>query len=139
MILFLDSSALVKRYVEEEGTKLVDELWEKAEEVATSVVAFAEVISAFSRKSREGILTQKELIEIIYEFKEDYSRMIHVPITLELNKIIERLLVSYSLKGFDAIHLASALILKAEFPETVFLCFDNALNKTARKENLKLP
>ncbi len=139
MILFLDSSALVKRYVEEEGTKLVDELWEKAEEVATSVVAFAEVISAFSRKSREGILTQKELIEIIYEFKEDYSRMIHVPITLELNKIIERLLVSYSLKGFDAIHLASALILKVEFPETVFLCFDKALNKTARKENLKLP
>ncbi len=139
MILFLDSSALVKRYVEEEGTKLVDELWEKAEEVATSVVAFAEVISAFSRKSREGILTQKELMEIIYEFKEDYSRMIHVPITLELNKIIERLLVTYSLKGFDAIHLASALILKVEFPETVFLCFDNALNKTARKENLKLP
>jgi len=139
VILFLDSSALVKRYVEEEGTKLVDELWEKAEEVATSVVAFAEVISTFSRKSREGILTQKELIEIIYEFKEDYSRMIHVPITLELNKIIERLLVSYSLKGFDAIHLASALILKVEFPETVFLCFDKSLNKTARKENLKLP
>ena len=48
MILYLDTSALVKRYVEEEGTELVDKLWESAEAVTTSVVAFAEALAAFT-------------------------------------------------------------------------------------------
>jgi len=88
VILYLDTSALVKRYVEEDGSDEVDAVWEKATEVVTSTVAFAEGLSAFCRKLREGVISETECFQTIAEFKSEYSRFALVPITLELNRIV---------------------------------------------------
>ena len=61
MILYCDTSALIKRYVEEKGTERVDALWEDCQGVSTSVVAFAEAMSAFSRRLREGLLSGERI------------------------------------------------------------------------------
>lgn len=140
MILYCDTSALVKRYVEESGSNEVDALWENALEIATSVLAFAETFATFSRKFREGVLAEVEYMETIKVFKEDYTRFILVPVSLELNQIIEDLLLKYSLRGFDSIHLASALLLgKKSNLITKFACFDQALNRVAVQEQLDAP
>ena len=137
MILYCDTSALVKRYVEENWSNEVDTLWEDAIEIASSSVAFAETLSIFNRKLREGIITEKEYIQTITEFKTEYTQFIIVPISSELNKIIEKLCLKYSLRGFDAIHLASALLIqKNSNLTTIFACFDNILNKAAEHEGL---
>jgi uncharacterized protein len=57
--LYLDTSALVKLYVEEEGRETVFEAVEKAEWVATSTVAYAEARAAFARKVRSGDLPER--------------------------------------------------------------------------------
>ena len=61
MILYCDTLALIKRYVEEEGTDTVDSLWSDSLSIATSVVAFAETTATFSQKLREGVLTEEEI------------------------------------------------------------------------------
>ena len=53
MILYLDTSSLVKLYVEEPGSPGVRAIVDEAEVVATSVVACAEAAAAFARRKRE--------------------------------------------------------------------------------------
>lgn len=137
MILYCDTSALIKRYVEEEGTESVDYLWDSALAIVTSIVAFAEALSAFNRKLREGILTHKEYLETVKSFKKDYNHLILVPINNDLNTLIEDFVGRHPLRGFDAIHLASAITFtQSENVEMVFACFDDALNQSALKEGL---
>lgn len=137
MILYCDTSALIKRYVEEEGTGLVDDLWEKSKGIATSVVAFAESLSAFSRRHREGLLSGREYHTVVEKFKTDYGFFILVPIDDALNHKIETIIKKHPLRGFDAIHLASALrFTKLENNGLKFACFDRNLNEAARKEGL---
>jgi uncharacterized protein len=52
LILYLDTSTLVKLYAEEEGTETVERAADEAEAIATSVVAYAEPRAAFARKLR---------------------------------------------------------------------------------------
>jgi predicted nucleic acid-binding protein len=54
MLAFFDSSALVKRYVAEEGTEAVISLCDRASEIGLSGIALPEIISAFCRLRREG-------------------------------------------------------------------------------------
>lgn len=75
MILYCDTSAIIKRYVEEEGTDAVDSLWSASLSIATSVVAFAETAAALSRKLREGILTEKEYAAALKTFKADFGSL----------------------------------------------------------------
>ncbi|MBA4392363.1 MAG: VapC toxin family PIN domain ribonuclease [Desulfobacca sp.] len=140
MILYCDTSALIKRYVEEDGSKEVDHLWERGSEIITSTVAFAEIMAAFRRKYREGILSKSGYLKTVSEFKKEYPKLILVSISPDLNQMVEKLLFKHSLRGFDAIHLASALLIQNEGPLTVnFACFDRQLNKAAAEEGLIVP
>lgn len=140
MILYCDTSALVKRYVEEDRSDEVDDIWEEAVGVATSTVAFAEMMATFRRKFREGVLSEIEYIQTATEFKNEYPRLILVPISSELNRIIEELLLKHPLRGFDAIHLSSALLIhEISHLATMFACFDQVLNKAAKEEGLNVP
>lgn len=140
MILYCDTSALIKRYVEEDGSDQVDHLWEGGSTVVTSTVAFAEIMATIARKYREGILSKSGYQKTISEFKSDYIKLILVPIGPELNQLIEKLLFKHPLRGFDTIHLASALLIHKEGPLAVqFACFDRRLNQAATEEGLIVP
>lgn len=136
MILYCDTSALIKRYVEEDGTEEIDKLWQSSNFIASSIVSYAETVATFRRKWREGIFSDRAFKETVDKFREDYSSLILVPVTNELNSTIEMLLERYPLKGFDAIHLASALIFKKSGFNLFFACFDRILNKAAENEGL---
>lgn len=137
MILYYDTSALIKRYVEEDGTEAVDSLWSASPDRATSVVAFAEAVAAFSRKFREGVLTEKEYTDTLRLFRADFDTLILMSVSTALNPVIERLVQRYPLRGFDVIHLSSAIALSNSSGWPVqFACFDHALNEAALSEHL---
>lgn len=139
MILYCDTSALIKRYVEEEGTDTVDSLWSASLDIATSMVAFAETVAAFSRKLREGVLTEKEFAETLRMFKTDFDSFILISVTTALNATIERLVNRYPLRGFDAIHLSSALMFSNSGSVPMqFACYDRTLNEAALGEGLAI-
>lgn len=65
MILYLDTSALVKRYVRETSSLILVEGWNEADELATSAVAYAEAMSAFHHKRREAVTECSTVIQSV--------------------------------------------------------------------------
>ena len=138
MILYLDTSALVKRYFEEPYSNEVAEHWQAADEIATSSVAYAEALASFHRKSRESVLDPEILDVISNNLRSDWQTFIRIQVTDELNTYIDRALTAHTLRGFDAIHLASAMILHEKFLESLlFICFDRRLTQAAQSEGIK--
>lgn len=138
MILYLDTSALVKRYVEEPGSDLVDRLVGEATVVATSRVAYPEARAAFARRAREGAMTRAQLKRVVASLDSELDAWVWVELDAAIAKEAGRLAETRALRGFDAIHLGSALALRAGFDgrSVTFLAFDERLGRAALLEGL---
>jgi predicted nucleic acid-binding protein len=135
LIAYLDTSSLVKLYVEEEGSPLVRELVERSELVATSVVAYAEARAALARQRREGGLTAAGYDRAKADFERDWPRYLTIEVSEAVYRSAGDLAEKHHLRGFDSLHLASYLALYREGArQTRFSAFDEALNRAARKE-----
>lgn len=138
MILYLDTSALVKRYFREPFSDEIISKWQSAEQVVTSSVAYAEAKASIYRKRREEALERKSIQTVLDAFHRDWKSFIRVEVTDELNGYIDRAVEEYPLRGFDAIHLASAMVIHERLPEDfLFACFDDRLARAARSEGLE--
>jgi len=137
MILYLHTSSLVKLYVEEDGSPKVDDLVKSSAVAATSIVAYAEARAAFSRRYREKAFTKAEHHRIKTFLDKDWSHYLILGITGEMIRVAGDLAEKHALRGFDAIHLASALTLRRELSAPIlFSCFDDNLQKASQLENL---
>jgi predicted nucleic acid-binding protein len=138
MILYLDTSALVKKYFREPGSDEVIFEWKRSMAVATSSIAYAEASASFHRKKREAKIKPTVFGKILRNFHDDWSSFICVEVNNEINAKIDTLVERHPLRGFDAIHLASALILhETASEEFLFGCYDQRLLKAAASEGLK--
>ncbi|MBK5101475.1 MAG: type II toxin-antitoxin system VapC family toxin [Desulfobacteraceae bacterium] len=137
MIVYLDTSSLVKLYVEEDGSSKVDALVKSSGVTATSIVAYAEARAAFARRYREKAFTSAEHDRIKVFFDKDWSSYLILSITGDMIRLAGDLAEKHALRGFDSIHLASALTLRQELSTSiVFSCFDDNLQKASEIENL---
>jgi predicted nucleic acid-binding protein len=140
MILYLDTSCLVKLYINETGSDVVRDAVIAAEVVATSLIAYPEARSALARRSRESAVVGRANREILSAFEKDWNKMSRIALTESLADDAGELAGQYSLRGSDAIHLASAVMLMEEGQAPVtFLCADYKLNTAAKSEGLKVP
>ena len=138
MIFFVDSSALVKLYVEEPGSDRMRSLADRERHLAASDLAFAEIHASFARRRREGHFRPEEFEELAQRWTEDWQSLMRVPIGAEALAIIPGLCETHPLRGADAIHLASALLLQEHGLEVTFTCSDRVLLEAARSEGLFL-
>lgn len=139
MHIYIDTSAIVKKYFWESGSADVISFWRKADSLATSSVAYAEMLSACYRKNRETPGQEDIFHAIIDAFRREWDSFIRVEINEELYQEIDRLMTLYPLRGFDAIHLASALLLHRTLSDDyLFLCFDQNLKNSANAEELQI-
>lgn len=136
MILFADTSALVKLYIEEAGSAAMAERARHAR-IALSVLAYAEVYSTFARRLRESLLTVKEHAGLAARFERDWQGVILVPLSPAVAGRIPRLVESHPLRGADAVHLASALMLDEVGLEVTFAVADDRLVEAAGSEKLE--
>jgi predicted nucleic acid-binding protein len=137
MILYLDTSSLVKLYVEEDESSKVDALVRSSEVTATSLVAYAEARAAFARRFREKAFTPDEHVRIKEFFDKDWSSYLILSVTGDMIRLAGDLAEKHALRGFDSIHLASALTLRRELSTPiVFSCFDDNLQKASEREDL---
>jgi predicted nucleic acid-binding protein len=137
MIIYLDTSSLVKLYVEEDESSKVDALVRSSEVTATSIVAYAEARAAFARRFREKAFTPVEHDRIKTFFDKDWSSYLILSITGDMIRLAGDLAEKHALRGFDSIHLASALTLRRELSTSIiFSCFDDNLQKASEREDL---
>jgi predicted nucleic acid-binding protein len=135
--LYLDTSALVKFYVEEDGSTLVRKWIDNAETVATSIIAYVEARAAFARRRRERRISTTAYAAMIRDFEADWDHYLILEATEPLIKRAGKIAEAHALRAYDAIHLASARILKDKLMETVsFASWDERLTFAARKEAL---
>ena len=131
--LYLDTSSLVKLYIEETGSDEVRQDLGDAAAGATSAIAYAEARAAFARLRRHGTITAAVFRSVKRDFDADWSRYLVVEPTLELCRTAGDLAERYRLRGFDSIHLATFLHVAREArpSEARFSSFDGRLNRAA--------
>lgn len=137
MILYLDTSSLVKLYVTEAHSVVVRGWSEEAEIIATCRVAYPEAISAFTRRYRSGDFTKRDYDRVMKSFVLEWP---HYAVIDFDEFMAGRLAESYGLRGFDAVHLSAAKLLKSSSSdiELAFSSFDDMLNKAAAAEKISL-
>lgn len=135
MILYLDTSALVKLYVEEMHSDTVRELVAQAEVVATCRVAYAEAISAFTRRRNRSELSDTDYRSLLGALHNDWESYAVADFD---ERAAGDLAARHGLRGFDAVHLSSAKLIAASSnrPILLFSSFDQKLNEAARLEKL---
>ena len=109
MILYLDTSALIKRYIKETGSLDVADWLFSANDTATVLITRAEMSAAFNRLLRMKYISQEDHIKALTEFRLDWMYYHRLPITEPLVARADTLACEHNLSGYDAIHLAAAI------------------------------
>lgn len=137
MILYLDTSAWVKLYVRELGSKELRAITNKAEALAASVVAYPEARAAFARLKAQGISTETKHSQRLAQLNLDWGNLLRIDLVPAVVRGAGDLAEVYGLRGFDAIHLASALWLKEKTSTPLyFAVFDQRLRIAAERAGL---
>jgi uncharacterized protein len=133
--LYLDTSSLVKLYVNEVGSEAVRRLVHDANVVTTSVVAYPEMRAALARLRRDGMMSASKLASTKHEFDEQWPTYLTLDATGSLCRAAGELAEKYHLRGFDSIHLASFVEVarRTGADGARFSSFDDRLNDAARK------
>jgi predicted nucleic acid-binding protein len=144
-LYFLDSSALVKRYVTETGSSWIRDLTDPGARnpLIIARITWVEVLSALARREREGSLTPDDVTQAIRAFRYDLNMQYQVSeIDPALTKTAGDLVVRHPLRAYDAVQLASALRAQSDLTRTgalalTFLTADDRLLAIAQAEGLR--
>jgi predicted nucleic acid-binding protein len=122
---YFDTSALIKRYVDEEGRRDVLQLL-RQHQCVTSQLLSVELRSALRRRVADGSLDARRVPEILKRFAADREFWALVEVTSEVLQAAERLVAAHPLRTLDAIHVASAELFadRLASPELTFVSAD---------------
>ena len=135
MILYLDPSAWIKRWIQEDGTDIVriavaDPAYDA---VACARLGRIEMIATFARSwKRRKRLTKAKADRGRDEFFAMWDRVIEVDFSPQVQVRAEKLATLHALRGYDAVHLASALRFKADR----YLTYESGNNRQAQWADL---
>ena len=131
MIFYFDTSALIKLYADELDASVTRDAAGNSEFVATSIIAYTEMRSALARNRRSGEITADQLVRFKLKLESDWSSFEIISIDESVVRTAGDFAEQYSLRGFDAVHLASAEALRDIFGPITFACFDAELSRAA--------
>ena len=143
-LYFLDSSALVKRYVTETGSGWIRALTDPAARnpLIIARITWVEVLSALARRQREGSIASSDVTRAIRTFSYDLDMQYQVAeLSAALVRAAGELVIQHPIRAYDAVQLASALRVQSDLVETgvtplTFLTADERLIAIAQAEGL---
>ncbi len=137
MIVYLDASALVKRYVAEAGTPEVAALVRDSEALGTTVISRAEVAAALGKAARTKLLAQERAAAALSAFADDWNDLIRLQLGEAIVARAAALAWDRGMRGYDAVHLASALFWYESLNEPIALAtYDRELWRGAKASGL---
>jgi hypothetical protein len=131
--VFLDSSALAKRYVEEPGSDRLEEMLSSASSLGVSVICPSEVVSALCRRRREGKLSPQQYVKAKQALFEDIEDASVVNITDQVIARAVEILERWPVRSSDSLHIASA----AEWSAELFVSAGERQCTAARRYGLR--
>ena len=129
MRLFVDTSSLFKKYVDEPGSDAFEKLISTASQLAVSPITWIEINATIQRRVRDNHLTIEKADWLRHEIKKDFTYFFLVVWNENLeNKTVE-LIRRHALKTMDAVQLASGILSESE----IFVTSDHQLHLAAKK------
>jgi predicted nucleic acid-binding protein len=109
LILYFDTSALIKLVMIEDGSDQAVELWNSVHPTASSILVYPEGRAALAAARRGGRLTDADYGPAIFDFQTHFHHLITVGVDDDLAENAGAHAEAFGLRGYDAVHLASAL------------------------------
>jgi len=139
MIVYLDTSCLVKIYVEEEGSEEVRRHIAESEIVATSQIAYVELFSALSRKLKEREISRKDFRKVSERFERDWGSLFTINVTESVIRKAAKICNRRDVRAYDAVHISSALTIQDKVGvDALFLSADAKQVSAAKMEKMKV-
>jgi predicted nucleic acid-binding protein len=129
LTVYFDTSALLKLVVEEEGSETAASLWDRADAVVTSRLAYAEGRAALAAARRKGRLTTRAHGTAKRAFEALWRQLWLLELREDIVRAAGDLAEQLALKGYDAVHLASAV--SASGGDVVLATWDRDLGSAA--------
>ena len=139
MILYADTSAMVKKYVNETGTDAVIELFAEHPLIGTALITQAEMASALAKAIRMEWVEKQTGALAWQDFLSHWPGYLHLPVSTAIVERAASIAWRHGLRAYDSIHLACALALREMSGEQVcFACFDRRLQESALQEGFQI-
>jgi predicted nucleic acid-binding protein len=136
VIHFLDTSALVKRYVAEPGSTEVRRLF-RGGVLGVARIAYAELAASLARRHRAGKLGTAAFDSMLARIVRDFSSLLVVELRPALFARVPELVRRHPLRGYDAVQLAAALTLRGRGAVSLWGA-DGDLTTAAKAEGLHI-
>lgn len=137
--VYFDTSALVKRYVNEAGSEDVANLLKAAEYQAVSIVMEAELPAALACAVRIGAITERDGQEALKAWEEDSEELLWIQLPQTLAKHAGQLAWQDGLRGYDAMHLATAVWWQTNLEQDLVVAtYDRELWRAAKQHGLSV-
>ncbi len=136
MILYCDTSSLVKLYIDETYSVDVRSWVRGADMIATSRVALPEMVSALTRRCNNRDLDRQLYELLLQSVRSDWQHILALDVDEQLAADLAQ---RHGLRGYDSVHLASALRLSGrQHISMQFSAFDEHLVRAAATEGLSV-
>ncbi len=140
MILYCDTSALIKLYINEQDSSVVHDLLQKVETVATSRISWAEAHAALARRAREDAGAEDQIEAARQALQDDWTDFLVADVTQSVVEIAGEFADTFALRGYDSVQLATARFIQQETELPMqFACFDKRLNRAALLLGMEVP
>jgi len=136
VIAYFETSALIKLAIEEPGSDAAGATWDGADSVATSRLSYAEARAALASALRAGRLSPAGLSAAKGTLEARFRELDLVEVADPLVRSAGDLAELHGLRGYDAVHLASALALGES--ELVLATWDRDLASAGAAEGVDL-
>ena len=129
MRAFVDTSALLKRYIDEDGSRKLEEALATVSDLVVSPVTWVELHAAVARRLRRKLLTPQQSSSILTEAETDFRFYSQVVWSEELADTAVKMVHRHPLRTLDAIQLSAGVLSRPD----LFLTSDLVLFQEARK------
>jgi predicted nucleic acid-binding protein len=139
MIIYADTSALVKLFITEDNSDATRLTFQTAQALGTGLLTRAELGSALARGAQRGLLSETEAKEARQRLHRVWPTWIRIVMNENLVSRAEFLAWEYKLRGYDAVHLATAQLWQEQIEHPVTLAtFDQELWEAAQLAGLEV-
>lgn len=135
-LVYFDSSALVKLVIDEEGSDVAAALWDGCDAAVSSRLAYPEVRAALAAAARDHRIDARSLQTARADWETFWSATQPVELTATVERDAGQLADTHALRGADAVHLASALVIG--LPDLVVAAWDRRLRDGVVSAGLRI-
>jgi predicted nucleic acid-binding protein len=139
VILFCDTSALLKLFIDEQGSESMVKARSSSEAIAVCRITWAESMAAFSQRTRFKGASQSGIAQARSMFERAWPDFLIADITQPLVEKAGMYAEAFALRGYDSVQLAAAHNLHEHLDlPLAFACYDRRLNQAAQLLQLEL-